>query len=146
MCIRDSVHNAQFADGLSTSLKCAIKALDDGGDAAIDGAVVCLGDMPGVSAAHIDKLIAAFDPVEGRGICVPTFNGKRGNPVLWDRRYFGAISEVAGDVGARHLIGEHADAVCEVAMGDDGVLADLDTPAALAAHKAAREANEASKA
>jgi molybdenum cofactor cytidylyltransferase len=140
------VHNAQFADGLSTSLKCAIKALDDGGDGAIDGAVVCLGDMPGVSAAHIDKLIAAFDPVEGRGICVPTFNGKRGNPVLWDRRYFGAISEVAGDVGARHLIGEHADAVCEVAMGDDGVLADLDTPAALAAHKAAREANEASKA
>ncbi len=133
------VHNADFAQGLSTSLKCALAALDD----EVDGAVVCLGDMPGVSAGHIDKLIAAFDPVEGRGICVPTFNGKRGNPVLWDRRYFGEIAEVAGDVGARHLIGEHADAVCEVAMGDDGVLTDLDTPASLAAHKAASEASEA---
>jgi molybdenum cofactor cytidylyltransferase len=137
------VHNQDYADGLSTSLKCALKALDHEVDGAVDGAVVCLGDMPGVSAAHIDKLIAAFDPVEGRGICVPTFNGKRGNPVLWDRRYFSGIAEVAGDVGARHLIGEHADAVCEVAMGDDGVLTDLDTPAALAAHKAASEASEA---
>jgi molybdenum cofactor cytidylyltransferase len=47
---------------------------------------------------------------------------------------------VTGDVGARHLIGEHEDAVREVAMPDDAVLNDLDTPAALAAHKAAREA------
>ncbi len=65
---------------------------------------------------------------------------KRGNPVLWDRRYFGEMAAVAGDVGARHLIGEHAEEVCEVAMADDGVLIDLDTPSALAAHKAAHEA------
>ena len=93
-----------------------------------------------VIASGLDTLIAAFDPVEGRSICVPTFNGKRGNPVLWGRRYFSEMASVAGDVGARHLIGEHAEAVCEVAMADDGVLVDLDTPAALATHKAAREA------
>ena len=130
------VHNPDYAAGLSTSLKRGLDALADD----VDGALICLGDMPDVTPAHLDKLIAAFDPVEGRGICVPTFNGKRGNPVLWDRRYFGGMAAVAGDVGARHLIGEHAEAVCEVAMADDGVLVDLDTPAALAAHKTAREA------
>ncbi|MHA1109258.1 MAG: NTP transferase domain-containing protein, partial [Alphaproteobacteria bacterium] len=97
------IHNPDYADGLSTSLKCGLDALDD----EVDGALICLGDMPDISPSHLDKLIAAFDPVEGRSICVPTFDGKRGNPVLWARRYFTEMANVAGDVGARHLIGEH---------------------------------------
>jgi molybdenum cofactor cytidylyltransferase len=129
-----TVVNPDYAGGLSTSLQRGIAALP----ADVDGAVVCLGDMPAVSAAVIDRLIAAFDPVEGRLICVPTYNGKRGNPVLWDRRYFAEMTGIAGDVGARHLIGAHDEAVCEVAMGDPGVLLDLDTPEALAAHLARR--------
>jgi molybdenum cofactor cytidylyltransferase len=124
------VVNPDFADGLSTSLQRGIAALPSD----VDGAIVCLGDMPAVSAGSIDRLIAAYDPVEGRSICVPTYNGKRGNPVLWDRRYFAEMAGIAGDVGARHLIGAHDEAVCEVAMGDSGVLIDLDTPEALAAH------------
>jgi molybdenum cofactor cytidylyltransferase len=51
--------------------------------------------------------------------------------VLWARRFFDEIAKVQGDVGARHLIGEHAEAVCEVEMADTGVLEDLDTPEAL---------------
>jgi molybdenum cofactor cytidylyltransferase len=100
----------------------------------IDGVIVCLGDMPRVTPDHLNALIAAFDPAEGRGICVPTFNGKRGNPVLWNRSYFEDMEDVAGDVGARHLIGAHQDAVFEVEMPDGGVLLDLDTPEAFAAH------------
>jgi len=129
------IHNPDYADGLSTSLRAGLSLLD----ADIDGAVVCLGDMPGVSADHIDRLIEAFDPPAGHAIIVPTFNGKRGNPVLWHRRFFAAMSNVSGDVGARHLIGHNEDAVLEVAMDDDAILADLDTPEALAAHKAARK-------
>jgi molybdenum cofactor cytidylyltransferase len=123
------VHNPRFADGMSTSLQAGLAALP----ANVDGALVCLGDMPLVSAAALDRLIAAFDPLEGRAICVPTWNGKRGNPVLWDRRFFAAMADIAGDVGAKHLIGEHADLVAEVAMSDDAVLTDIDTPEALAA-------------
>src|SRR3546814_20009577 len=76
---------------------------------------------------------AAFDPVEGRAICVPTWNGKRGNPVLWAKRFFPEMAEIHGDTCARHLIGEHGDLVCEVAMANDAVLIDVDTPDALAA-------------
>jgi molybdenum cofactor cytidylyltransferase len=64
---------------------------------------------------------------------VPTFGGKRGNPVLWARRFFAEIEALAGDVGAKHLIGDNTDLVIEVAMPDDSVLVDIDTPDALAA-------------
>ena len=123
------VANPDYADGLSTSLRAGIAALPP--DTA--GAVVCLGDMPRVSAALIDRLIAAFDPVEGRSIVVPTWHGKRGNPVLWGRAFFAEMQAVAGDVGARHLIGEHAGAVVEVEADSDGALIDIDTPEAFAA-------------
>jgi len=122
------VHNARFSEGMSTSLQAGLAALP----ANVDGALICLGDMPLVTEAVLNRLITAFNPLEGRAICVPTWNGKRGNPVLWDRRFFVAMGELAGDVGAKHLIGEHADLVAEVAMTDDAVLTDIDTPEALA--------------
>ncbi len=122
------VHNADYAKGLSTSLRAGLDAVP----AAADGALVCLGDMPLVPSAQLDKLAAAFDPTEGRAICVPTWRGKRGNPVLWAHRFFEEMIAVTGDVGARHLIGEHGDLVVEVAMDNDRVLIDVDSPADLA--------------
>jgi molybdenum cofactor cytidylyltransferase len=126
------VINPDFADGLSTSVRTGIGAL--GKD--IDAAVVQLGDMPAVNTALLDRLLAAFNPVEGRSICVPTVRGKRGNPVLWDRRFFAEIGNLSGDTGAKHLIGEHADLVCEVEMAGEAALTDIDTPEALAAFRA----------
>jgi len=125
----ERVRNPAFADGLSTSLKSGLAALPDD----IEGVVVCLGDMPLVTGRDLDRLIAAFNPLEGRAIVVPTRRGKRGNPVLWARRFFAEMAELAGDVGAKHLIGEHAELVCEVEMDTDSVLVDIDTPDALAA-------------
>ena len=126
------VENPDYAEGLSTSLRRGIAALPEDGD----GALVCLGDMPLVKAQHLDKMIAGFNPVEGRAIVVLTSGGKRGNPVLWAARFFPAMKAVAGDVGAKHLIGEHADLVCEVPFEHSAVLVDIDTPQALAALRA----------
>ena len=120
-------HNPDFAEGISTSLKAGLDAVPDGAD----GAVICLGDMPLVSAGLLDRLIAAYNPTEGRAIVVPTRDGKRGNPVLWDRRFFAEMRQVAGDVGARHLIGDYAELVAEVETEDSAVLTDIDTPDAL---------------
>jgi molybdenum cofactor cytidylyltransferase len=112
--------------GMSASLKAGIRALAPKTQAAL----VMLGDMPQVSATLIRRLVSAYNPVEGRTIVVPTMNGKRGNPVLFDRKFFPEILELAGDVGARHLIGEHDDEVAEVAVDDAAVFADVDTPEA----------------
>jgi len=125
----ERVRNPAFAEGLSSSLKRGLAALPPD----IDGVIVCLGDMPLVAGRDLDRLIGAFNPLEGRAIIVPTRRGKRGNPVLWARRFVPEMAELAGDVGAKHLIGEHADLVYEVEMDSDGVLVDVDTPDALAA-------------
>ncbi len=122
------VANADYAEGLSTSLRAGLASLP--GD--IDGAVVMLGDMPEIAAGLVDRLVAAFAPKEGRGIALPVADGKRGNPVLWSRDYFAEMMDVAGDTGAKHLLGTHADAIVEIAA-DEAVHTDIDTPDALAA-------------
>jgi molybdenum cofactor cytidylyltransferase len=126
------VHNPDYAEGLSTSLKAGIAALP----AEVDGAIVCLGDMPQVDAGLIDRLIGAFDPERGALVVVPTIGGKRGNPVVWSRRFFADLAKLEGDVGARHLIGSYPEAVVEVPVTGRGALIDVDTPDALSAVRA----------
>jgi molybdenum cofactor cytidylyltransferase len=126
------VHNPDYANGLGTSLKAGIAAVPEDADAAI----VCLGDMPQVDAALIDKLIAAFDPERGALVVVPSIDGRRGNPVVWSRRFFHDLMSIDGDIGARHLIGSYAEAVVEVPVVGAGALTDVDTPESLSAVKA----------
>ena len=98
-----------------------------------DGAVVCLGDMPLIDAALIDRLIEAFAPDRGHLITVPVAEGRRGNPVLWSRRFFRELMTLDGDTGARHLIAKHAEAVTEVPVEGDSAFLDIDTPQGLEA-------------
>jgi molybdenum cofactor cytidylyltransferase len=121
------VDNPDFAQGLGTSLKAGIAAVP----AEADGAIVCLGDMPRVDAGLMNRLIAAFDPDRTALVVVPTFEGKRRNPVLWSRRFFPDLMAVEGDVGARHLIGRYGEAVVEVPIEGKAAFVDVDTPEAL---------------
>lgn len=128
------VRNTEFRTGLSSSLIAGINAVPED----CDGAVILLGDMPNVSAALIDKLVAAFNPAEERAICVATHHHKRGNPVLWGRQFFAEITRLKGDVGAKSLLAAHADLICEVEADDDAPLFDIDTPDVLAAYENSR--------
>ncbi|MGD9802860.1 MAG: NTP transferase domain-containing protein [Hyphomicrobiaceae bacterium] len=120
--------NPAYRDGLSSSLKAGLAAVPRGG---IDGVLVALGDMPGVTGSDIDRLIAGFAPKEGRSIMVPTYQGKRGNPVLFAMHLVPELAEVEGDVGAKHVIGQHGDEVAEVEIGSRRIFLDVDTPEAL---------------
>ncbi|MEX0590884.1 MAG: molybdopterin-binding/glycosyltransferase family 2 protein [Xanthobacteraceae bacterium] len=128
------VHNPDFAEGLSTSLKAGLAALP----AETDAVVVALGDMPDVTGALIDKLAQAIDPARGALIAVPTRDGRRGNPVVWSRRFFEDLGRLDGDTGARHLIVQNNDAVVEVPVDDEAAFHDIDTPEALALANAKR--------
>jgi molybdenum cofactor cytidylyltransferase len=88
--------------------------------------------MPLIAGRDIDRLIAAFDPLEGRAIIVPTRHGQRGNPILWSRQFLVEMLALKGDQGARRLIEEHADLVAEIEMDNDAIFIDIDTPEALA--------------
>lgn len=117
-------HNELFDEGISSSLKAGISAVPLSSDAVL----ICLGDMPLISSDDIHSLTAAFSPADGRSICVPTYKGKWGNPVLLGKQFFSEIQDLTGDIGARHLISEYPDLVCEVEMSSDGVLSDFDNP------------------
>jgi molybdenum cofactor cytidylyltransferase len=122
------VRNPDFAAGLASSVKAGIAAVPDNAD----GALVCLGDMPLIDARLIDRLIEAFASDRGHLIAVPVSDSRRGNPVLWSRRFFDELMTLDGDIGARNLIAKHAEAVAEVQAEGHGAFLDIDTPEALA--------------
>ncbi|MFT8244559.1 NTP transferase domain-containing protein [Roseomonas sp. BN140053] len=122
------VHAADHAEGLSASLRAGLDAVP----AEAEGVLVCLGDMPLVTGADLDRLLAAFDPQGGGAVVQPTHAGRRGNPVLWAREFLPEMRALQGDSGARALLERHADRVVRVEMPGDGVLRDFDTAEALA--------------
>ncbi len=64
---------------------------------------------------------------------MPVSDNRRGNPVLWSRRFFDELMTLDGDIGARNLIAKHTEAVAEVPVEGHGAFLDIDTPEALAA-------------
>jgi len=121
------VPNPHFAEGLSSSIRAGVAAVAGKADCV----VIHLGDMPLVRAQLLDRLIAAYNPVEQRSIVVPTFHGQFGNPVLWGAEHFGKLTGLDGDRGARTLIASLKAEAVEIEAGSDSVLRDADTPEAL---------------
>ncbi|MGT2478683.1 nucleotidyltransferase family protein [Methylobacterium oryzae CBMB20] len=123
------VDNPDFRAGLATSLRAGLAALP----ATCAAAIVVLGDMPRVTAAHIDRLAEAFaGTAEPPAAVVPVQAGRRGNPVLLNLRRLGpSIARLAGDHGAGPLLRGRPD-ILEI-PGDPATALDIDTPDALAA-------------
>lgn len=120
------VFNPDFEDGMASSIRTGMKALDPDTDAV----VILLGDMPMITSNDIKTMIEAYrDNADGL-IVAATADGKRGNPVLWDKRFFHDLATLRGDIGARHIIAENPGFVAEVELGPAARL-DLDTPEAL---------------
>ncbi|AHJ69293.1 NTP transferase domain-containing protein [Granulibacter bethesdensis] len=114
---------ADYAQGLSASLRAGIAAIEETADAVL----VCLGDMPFVSHRVMDRLMAAFDPIHAP-IVAPVWEGQRGNPVLWGARFYRDLSRLSGDRGAASLLDRWQHRLCRLSMEDGACLIDIDTP------------------
>jgi len=117
------VVNREYAEGMSTSIRAGLRASDPQAAAFL----LVLGDQPFVSSTTIDTLIRRWRPRRPR-ILIPTFRGRRGNPVLVDRSVSSEIRSISGDVGFRELFQNRADDILEVPVDDPGILVDVDTP------------------
>ena len=117
------VKNINFQEGLSSSLKAGLANITPTPSAVI----ICLADMPKIQPEHINQLIENFDPLKGWEICIPTNNGKRGNPVLIGSRFFPYIFETSGDFGAKQVMKQHPDKIMEVEIGTSDIHFDIDT-------------------
>ncbi|MGH7626382.1 MAG: nucleotidyltransferase family protein [Gemmatimonadaceae bacterium] len=120
-----TVVNDRWRDGMSTSIAAGLAALAP----ATRGALIVLGDQPGVSTRVLDDLIAAHEASSG-SIIVPAYRGIRGNPVLFPASLFAEVMETAGDTGARDVVVRHADRVRQLDF-DISMPPDIDTSADL---------------
>ena len=118
-------HNPDFHSGIASSLRRGIADVDK--DAS--GAMIVLGDMPGVTTELVDELVEAFEGAQGEKITFPvTSDGRQGNPVIWPKRFFADLLALTGDTGAKRLIAENRDDALGVPVPDDAVLRDIDAP------------------
>ncbi len=126
---------AEWAEGMAASIRAGLAEVA----ARADAVVILLADMPEVGSADIDRLIAAYDPEEGREICrAVSADGTPGHPVLFGRRFFETLAGLQGDQGAREVLREAAEFVAEVPTPGRAALVDLDTPEDWAAWRAQR--------
>jgi molybdenum cofactor cytidylyltransferase len=92
--------------------------------------VVLLGDQPLVTGAVVARLVDAWRSGAGPVVSA-AYQGRAGNPKLFDAGLLPALRRLAGDTGARDLLAAHPDWVHPVEVGDLGSDADVDREADL---------------
>jgi molybdenum cofactor cytidylyltransferase len=131
----DIVVNADWAEGQLSSIQAGIRSLADGGN---DGMILAPVDHPIVSAALVAQLIAEFDS-GGNAIALPTFHGRRGHPLIFRASLYPELLAASAEVGARQVVWAHADDVLEVPTEEEGVVLNINDPAALERATSARD-------
>lgn len=116
--------NPAYAQGQSTSVRAALAALPSG----VRAAVFFLGDQPLIRRQVVETLLKTYQET-GAPAVYPTYTGRRGNPVLFDRRAFTALAGCQGDEGGRTLLAGGLAGAVAVPVDDPGILLDIDTAA-----------------
>lgn len=112
--------------GIGCSIAAGIRASSEAA-----GWLIALADMPYIRTASV---AAVADQISaGIAICVPRWQGRRGHPAGFARRYYGELIALKEDRGARSIIDNYAEDVVYLDCSDPGVVRDIDTPADLLA-------------
>jgi molybdenum cofactor cytidylyltransferase len=115
------VINPHYQRGLSTSIRRGVQAIAPGSE----GVLIALGDQPFIKTRTINAMIKAF--AQGRkGILIPSFRGKRGNPVIFHRRFRRELLRLKGDVGGKSIIENHPGEILDIPLKSAGVVKDID--------------------
>jgi len=118
------VFNPDYAQGeMLSSIQAVLRAVSPVATAAL----VFLGDQPEITTAILNQIIAAIR-CTGDRICLPVYGGRRGHPVGLPRRFWPEVLALGRDASLRDVIRRHQAEITEVAVADDAVLADMDTP------------------
>lgn len=116
------VVNPDYTQGMSTSIIAGLNAVNNQAQAFM----IALGDEPLIDSRTVNRLIEAFCHHD-TGIVIPTYQGRRGHPVIFTRKYRRELLALKGDIGGRKVIGDHPGDVLEVAMNCRGIYLDIDT-------------------
>jgi molybdenum cofactor cytidylyltransferase len=122
------IENPAYLQGMSSSIHVGLCELmrDEQQTQAITGALIMLGDQPLMTERIINALIEE-KAVTGKRIVAPLYDGKRGNPVLFDASLFTELLSVSGDEGGRSVLQRHREEIANVEVGDVTTSFDVDT-------------------
>lgn len=116
------VRNLHYEMGQSSSVKAGLAAVDT----EAEGALFMPVDQPRMSTSVINALVACHRQTRA-AIVVPTYQGRRGAPVLIGRSLFGELATIEGDVGGRQIFPAHEEDIVELPVASSSALVDLDT-------------------
>jgi len=119
-----AIINPYYRTGQTSSLQAGLRALlaDE-----LEGVLLCLVDHPAVSAETVRRTMATFRQ-GGAPVVIPTYQGRRGHPVLIGRQLFDELLRLASDAGADSVIRKYRSGTQFVAVEDEGVVTDVDDP------------------
>lgn len=110
---------AEAAQGMGVSLAHGVAATRDAG-----GWVVALADMPRIRPETIARVVQALGA--GAEIAAPSYQGDRGHPVGFGKRFLHDLQGLSGDSGARPIVQRNQALVRLIDCDDPGVLLDID--------------------
>jgi molybdenum cofactor cytidylyltransferase len=118
------VFNPVYATGeMLSSVKAGLNTMP----AHMAAAMVVLGDQPRIQPRIVGQVMAAY--AEGAGeIIAPSYQMRRGHPILIDRRYWREILNLPDHAAPRDVINAHPERTAYVNVDTDSVLRDVDTP------------------
>ena len=116
-------HNSDYLEGIASSIRCGVSASSPD----TKGFMICLGDMPLITAELLERLIEAFNSAPQSAVVIPKFKKRYGNPVVFSSVYRDELLQVKGDMGARSVYERHADSIVEVRVEEERVFFDVDT-------------------
>ena len=114
--------NPNYRQGMSTSIIAGLNLVDSRAQAVM----LTLGDQPLINSQTINRLIEEFHNHD-RGIAIPTYQGRRGHPIIFAIKYKEKLLELKGDIGGRQIVKDHPDDILEVAVNAGGIITDIDT-------------------
>lgn len=116
------VINPDYEYGMSTSIIAGVKRVSDTAEAVM----IAMGDQPLITGPTIKKLAEEFQKCD-KGIVAPVYHSKRGQPVIFSKKYIDELLSLTGDTGAREVVKQHSSDVLEVPVETGTVLFDIDT-------------------
>ena len=129
-----TIENLNASEGLSTSLRRGLQNIA----ADTDGALIALGDMPGIDADLVNMLVSAFESNKNAIVFPVTSDGHRGHPIIWPQALFSKLKAVTGDSGGKSILSDHKDLWLPITCEKEGPFADIDTRADLALFRGAK--------
>jgi molybdenum cofactor cytidylyltransferase len=116
------VHNPEYSKGMSKSIIHGLSHVNP----KTDGILIALADQPLIDTNTINRLITAFLK-SNKGIIIPLYRSKRGNPVIFSAAYREELMNLSGDTGGREIIKRHQYDILEVPVKCEWVVQDIDT-------------------